>query len=59
MFQFWTRKALLKATASHVRGCRAFEYGRGASDLRLAAMDHRTIYLLRHLSHAISDTAVR
>jgi aminoglycoside phosphotransferase (APT) family kinase protein len=58
VFQFWTVHGLLKATASHVRGCRAFQEGR-ASDLRLAAMDHRTIYLLRHLSRAISDKAVR
>jgi hypothetical protein len=52
IFRFWTVLGLLKATASHVRACRAFEDGR-VTDLRLAAMDHRTIFVLRHLQDAL------
>jgi aminoglycoside phosphotransferase (APT) family kinase protein len=52
IFRFWTVLGLLKATASHVRACRAFEDG-GVTDLRLAAMDHRTIFVLRHLQDAL------
>lgn len=54
VFRFWTVQGLLKATAAHVRACRAFEDGR-VNDLRLAAMDHRTIFVLRHLREALDQ----
>jgi aminoglycoside phosphotransferase (APT) family kinase protein len=54
LFRFWTILGLLKAAASHVQACRAFAEGRNG-DLRLAAMDHRTIYILRHLARALAE----
>jgi aminoglycoside phosphotransferase (APT) family kinase protein len=54
VFRFWTVLGLLKATASHVKACRAFEDGR-VGDLRLAAMDHLTVYVLRHLAEALES----
>jgi aminoglycoside phosphotransferase (APT) family kinase protein len=49
VFRFWTVLGHLKAAAPHVRACRAFEDGR-AGDLRLAAMGHQLLYVLRSLA---------
>jgi aminoglycoside phosphotransferase (APT) family kinase protein len=48
VFHFWTVLGLLKATASHIRATRAYE-DRRADDVRLAAMGHQALYVLRHL----------
>lgn len=48
VFHFWTVCGLVKAAASHVRACRAYEEGR-VDDLRLAAMGHQVHYVLVHL----------
>jgi len=52
VFHFWTVLGLVKAIASHVRGTRAFEDGRG-DDLRLAAMGHQVHYVVRHLANEL------
>ena len=49
VFRFWTVLGLVKATASHLRGTRAFEDGR-IGDLRLAAMGHQAQYVLKHIA---------
>ena len=48
VFHFWTVLGLVKATASHIRGTRAYE-DRRTDDVRLAAMGHQALYVLRHL----------
>lgn len=52
VFRFWTVLGLVKASASHLRGTRAFEDGR-IGDLRLAAMGHQVQYVLRHIATAL------
>jgi aminoglycoside phosphotransferase (APT) family kinase protein len=52
VFYFWTVLGHLKAAAVHLQACRAFEEGK-AKDLRLAAMGHQTLYILRHLSETL------
>ena len=52
VFHFWTVLGMVKQTASHVRGSRAFEDGRG-DDLRLAAMGHQVQYVIRHLANEL------
>jgi aminoglycoside phosphotransferase (APT) family kinase protein len=49
VFRFWTMFGHLRASAPHVRACRAFEEGR-TTDLRLAAMGHQNFYILRQLA---------
>jgi aminoglycoside phosphotransferase (APT) family kinase protein len=51
-FHAWTVFGLVKAAASHVRGARAFEEGR-SGDLRLAAMGHQVVHVLRHLEREL------
>ncbi|GIU93476.1 MAG: aminoglycoside phosphotransferase [Acidimicrobiia bacterium] len=48
VFRFWTLFGHLRAAAPHLRGSRAFEDGR-TNDLRLAAMGHQSLYILRQL----------
>ena len=48
VFHFWTVLGLVKATASHIRATRAYE-DRRTDDVRLAAMGHQALYVLRHL----------
>lgn len=48
VFRFWTVMGMIKAAAPHVRGAAAFEHGR-SDDLRLAAMGHQMLHILRHL----------
>lgn len=48
VFQFWTVVGYLKASASHIRAARAFEDGANG-DLRLAAMGHQVLHVLRGL----------
>lgn len=45
---FWTTVSYLKAIANYMRATQAFEQGR-AGDLRLAAMGHQVVFLLRLL----------
>jgi aminoglycoside phosphotransferase (APT) family kinase protein len=47
--RFWTVLGQLKAAAIFLRGSRAFEERR-ASDIRLAALGYRSLYLLRELA---------
>lgn len=48
VFRFWTVVGYLKASASHLRAARAFEDGANG-DLRLAAMGHQVLHVLRGL----------
>lgn len=48
VFRFWTVLGYLKASASHIRAARAFEDGANG-DLRLAAMGHQVLHVLRGL----------
>jgi aminoglycoside phosphotransferase (APT) family kinase protein len=47
--RFWTVLGHVKTTAIFLRGCRAFEERR-ATDIRLAALSHRSLYLLREIA---------
>ncbi|MGH9119307.1 MAG: phosphotransferase family protein [Acidimicrobiales bacterium] len=58
VFHFWTVLGLLKATASHIRGTRAYE-DRRADDVRLAAMGHQSLHVLRHLVNELGLRRVR
>jgi aminoglycoside phosphotransferase (APT) family kinase protein len=49
---FWTVLGYVKASASHVRACRAFEDGSNG-DLRLAAMGHQLLHVLRGLAEEL------
>lgn len=49
VFRFWTVVAMIRAAAPHVRAAAAFESGR-SSDLRLAAMGHQSLHVLRQLA---------
>jgi aminoglycoside phosphotransferase (APT) family kinase protein len=49
VLHFWTVLGMVRAAAPHVRAAAAFERGR-SSDLRLAAMGHQTLHVLRHLA---------
>ncbi len=48
VFRFWTVLGYCKASASHLRAARAFEDGAN-DDLRLAAMGHQVLHVLRGL----------
>jgi aminoglycoside phosphotransferase (APT) family kinase protein len=52
VFRFWTLFGHLRASAPHLRACRAFEDGR-THDLRLAAMGHQNLYILRQLAREL------
>lgn len=52
VFHFWTVLGLVKATASHVRGSRAFQDGKG-DDMRLAAMGHQVQFVVRHVANEL------
>lgn len=49
VFRFWTVLGLVRAAVPHLRGCFAFESGR-TRDVRLAAMGHQSLYVLRMLA---------
>jgi aminoglycoside phosphotransferase (APT) family kinase protein len=49
VLRFWTVFGHLRASAPHVRATRAFADGR-AGDLRLAAMGHQNLYILKQLA---------
>jgi aminoglycoside phosphotransferase (APT) family kinase protein len=49
VLRFWTVVCMIRAAAPHLRAASAFETGR-SSDLRLAAMGHQTLHVLRHLA---------
>lgn len=48
VYRFWTVLGYLKASASHLRATRAFEDGANG-DLRLAAMGHQVLHVIRGL----------
>jgi aminoglycoside phosphotransferase (APT) family kinase protein len=52
VFQFWTVAAYVRALAHFFRGCRAFAEGR-SDDLRLAAMGHQSLYLMKYLAEEL------
>lgn len=52
VLRFWTVLGMVKAAAPHIRAARAFEDGR-SHDLRLAAMGHQTLHVLRRLADEI------
>jgi aminoglycoside phosphotransferase (APT) family kinase protein len=52
VLRFWTVLGMVKAAAPHIRAARAFEDGR-SDDLRLAAMGHQTLHVLRQLADEI------
>ena len=49
VFRFWTVVGMVRAAAPHLRAAAAFESGR-SQDLRLAAMGHQSLHILRHLA---------
>lgn len=49
VLRFWTVLGLVKTAVPHLRAVRAFEEGRN-SDLRLAAMGHQVLHVLRILA---------
>lgn len=49
VLRFWTVLGLVKAAVPHLRAVRAFEEGRNP-DLRLAAMGHQVLHVLRILA---------
>lgn len=48
VFRFWSVVGMIRAAAPHLRAAAAFESGR-STDLRLAAMGHQSLHVLRHL----------
>lgn len=52
VLRFWTVLGMIRAAAPHVRAASAFERGR-SDDLRLAAMGHQSLHVLRHLAAEI------
>lgn len=52
VFHFWTVLAYVRALAHFFRGCRAFAEGR-SDDLRLAAMSHQSLYLMKYLAEEL------
>ena len=48
VFRFWSVVGMIRAAAPHLRAAAAFEGGR-STDLRLAAMGHQSLHVLRHL----------
>ncbi len=53
VLRFWTVLGMVKAAAPHLRAASAFESGR-SSDVRLAAMGHQSLHVLRHLADELS-----
>lgn len=58
VFAFWTVVNYVKAISSYLRATRAFEEGR-VGDLRLAAMGHQVVFLLRLLRDELAEQGVR
>lgn len=56
VYRFWTVLGYLKASASHLRATRAFEDGANA-DLRLAAMGHQVLHVIRGLVQDLPRSA--
>lgn len=56
VLRFWTILGYLKASASHVRATRAYEDGAN-EDLRLAAMGHQVLHVLRGLDRDLGEAA--
>jgi aminoglycoside phosphotransferase (APT) family kinase protein len=52
VFHFWTVLGYVRALAQHFRACRAFADG-ATEDLRLAAMSHRALHLMKFLAEEI------
>lgn len=49
VLRFWSVVGMIRAAAPHLRAAAAFESGR-SSDVRLAAMGHQVLHILRHLA---------
>jgi aminoglycoside phosphotransferase (APT) family kinase protein len=49
VFHFWTVFGYVRALTQYARACRAFD-DRRANDLRLAAMAHQSLHLLKYLA---------
>jgi aminoglycoside phosphotransferase (APT) family kinase protein len=56
VFRFWTVLGMVKQTASHIRATRAYE-DRRTDDVRLAAMGHQSLYVLRHIVNELGMRA--
>lgn len=56
VYRFWTILGYLKASASHLRASRAFEDGANG-DLRLAAMGHQVLHVIRGLEQDLPRSA--
>lgn len=56
VYRFWTVLGYLKASASHLRATRAYEDGANG-DLRLAAMGHQVLHVIRGLRQDLPRSA--
>lgn len=56
VYRFWTVLGYLKASASHLRATRAYEDGANG-DLRLAAMGHQVLHVIRGLEQDLPRSA--
>jgi hypothetical protein len=57
VLRFWTVLSYVKVVASYVKAARAFREGR-IDDLRLAAMGHQLLYVLRILRDELRDAGM-
>jgi aminoglycoside phosphotransferase (APT) family kinase protein len=53
VLRFWTVLGMIRAAVPHVRAATTFEQGR-SGDLRLAAMGHQSLHILRHLAEELA-----
>lgn len=53
VLRFWTVLGMVRAAAPHVRAAAVFERG-CSGDLRLAAMGHQTLHVLKHLADELA-----
>jgi aminoglycoside phosphotransferase (APT) family kinase protein len=56
VLRFWTVLGTIRAAVPHVRAAAIFEQGR-SGDLRLAAMGHQTLHVLRQLADELAWSA--
>jgi aminoglycoside phosphotransferase (APT) family kinase protein len=57
VFRFWTVLGYVRALAQYFRSCHAFGEGR-TDDLRLAAMSHQALYLMKFLAEDLGLRAM-
>jgi aminoglycoside phosphotransferase (APT) family kinase protein len=53
VLRFWTVLGMIRAAVPHVRAATIFEHGR-ADDVRLAAMGHQSLHVLRQLADELA-----